>query len=207
MKWLFKMFLLSGIKLCFSDSHGLSAELPSSLGACVCPEQAGSLHTEIVNALCIVHKNYPVFFSYAAALCYILYHAGSKDGRTAGHENVLSSVYVLDLVLRVNIHKPTRKAEQINPQWTLCCQGLTSLCTHSTTSFRVSSSVSALPRVLQHRLARSLATVISLLLGGCSSHAASPGHEDHGSGCRDDTQNSRGMRGIAATCHVLGKAC
>lgn len=107
MKWLFKMFLLSGIKLCFSDSCDLSAELPASLGACVCINQVGSLHTEIVNAVYIVHKNYSVFFSCAAALCYILYHAGSKDRRTVGHENVLSSVYVLNLVLRVNIHKHT----------------------------------------------------------------------------------------------------
>lgn len=54
-----------------------------------------------------MHENYPVFFCCADALWYILYHAGSKERRTAGHENVLSSVYILDLVLRVNIHKHT----------------------------------------------------------------------------------------------------
>lgn len=60
-----------------------------------------------MNALYIVHENYPVFFCCAAALWYILYHAGSKKRRTAGHENVLSSVYILDPVLRVKIHKRT----------------------------------------------------------------------------------------------------
>jgi len=86
------------MKLCFSDSHDLSAELPASLGACVCIKKVGSLHTRIVNALYIVHKNYLAFFHCAAVLWYILYHAGIKERRTAGHENVLPSVYVLDLV-------------------------------------------------------------------------------------------------------------
>lgn len=57
-----------------------------------------------MNVLYIAHENYPVFFCCAAVLWYILYHAGSKGRRTAGHANVLSSVYVPDLVLRVNIH-------------------------------------------------------------------------------------------------------
>lgn len=55
---------------------------------------------------------------------------------------------------------------------------MTSLCTHSATLFRVSSSVSALPIFLQRRLALSLAIVIPLCLGGCSSCAASPRGED-----------------------------
>lgn len=60
-----------------------------------------------MNALYIGYENDPVFCCCAAALWYILYHAGSKEERAAGHENVQSSVYILDLVLRVNIHKHT----------------------------------------------------------------------------------------------------
>lgn len=191
----------------------LSAELPASLGACVCIKQVGSLHTEIVNALYIAHENYPVFFSCAAALWYILYHAGSKERRTAGHENVLSSVYVLDLVLRVNIHKhtsgpPGRQSKLTHNElsavmaWLLFVGiqpprlKLAGVSLHypvfcSTESRRCRSPFVwvAVPPVLSAPWVRTTEG------------------DSGGGGCRDGPWDSRGMRGTGGKCHVVGKAC
>lgn len=48
-----------------------------------------------------------ILFAFAVQLCCDMYCVGRKERRITGCENVLSSVYILNLVLRVNAHKHT----------------------------------------------------------------------------------------------------
>lgn len=104
-----------------SDFSRLSAKLSASLRVCACIKQVGNLHTETVNAFYIAHGNYPVLFFCADALWHALYHSGSKQRRTAGRENILSSVYILGLLLRVTINRhisgqPGRQSKLTNTE-------------------------------------------------------------------------------------------